>query len=220
MIAPLMPFTLKGAIWYQGESNHGRPQTYKRLMQALVADWRDGFKSDISFYYVQIAPFTYKQNAAYLREQQLQALSINKSGMVVTMDIGDLKDIHPKNKQEVGCRLALQALAKDYGKKVACEGPRFKKMVVEDGKAILHFDHVDGGLTIYGGDALKDFEIAGSDKKFVKASATIVGDKLVVEAPELTRPLAVRYAFSSQATGSLRNKDGLPASPFRSDDWK
>ncbi|PQJ28351.1 sialate O-acetylesterase [Rubritalea profundi] len=220
MIAPLMPFTLKGAIWYQGESNQARPQTYKRLMQAMIADWRDGFKSDLSFYYVQIAPFTYKQNAAYLREQQLQALSIRKSGMVVTTDIGDLKDIHPKNKQEVGRRLALQALANDYGMKVACDGPRLKVMEIKDSKAILHFDHVGGGLTVYGGDELKDFEIAGADKKFVKASATIVGDKLVVGAPEVKQPVAVRYAFSSQATGSLMNKDGLPASPFRTDDWK
>ena len=114
MIAPLMPFSLKGAIWYQGESNNGRPETYKRLMEALVADWREGFKTELSFYYAQIAPYNYKRNAAYLREQQLQALSIPKSGMVVTADIGNLKDIHPKNKQEVGRRLALQALANDY----------------------------------------------------------------------------------------------------------
>jgi sialate O-acetylesterase len=220
MIAPLMPFTLKGAIWYQGESNSARPQTYKRLMQAMVADWRDGFKSDLSFYYVQIAPFRYKQNAAYLREQQLQALSIKKSGMVVTTDIGDLKDIHPKNKQEVGRRLALQALANDYEIEVACEGPRYKVMVVKDGKAILYFDHVGKGLTIYGGDALKDFEIAGADKKFVKASAVIEEGKVIVESPSVKQPVAVRYAFSSQATGSLMNKDGLPTSPFRTDDWK
>jgi sialate O-acetylesterase len=220
MIAPLMPFSLKGAIWYQGESNSKAPGTYKRLMQALVADWRDGFKSDLSFYYVQISPFTYKDNAAYLREQQLQALSIKKSGMVVTADIGNLKDIHPKNKQEVGRRLALQALANDYGMKVACEGPRYKVMVTKDGKAILYFDHVGKGLAVYGGDTLKDFEIAGADQKFVKASAVIEGDKVVVGSPDVKQPVAVRYAFSSQASGSLRNKDGLPASPFRTDDWK
>ncbi len=220
MIAPLMPFTLKGAIWYQGESNSKSPATYKRLMQALVADWRDGFKSDLSFYYVQIAPYRYKQNAAYLREQQLAALAIRKSGMVVTADIGNLKDIHPKNKQEVGRRLALLALAKDYGVKVACEGPRFREMVVKDGKAILHFDHVGGGLAVYGDSGLKDFEIAGADRKFVQASAVIIGNKIVVGSPGVSQPAAVRYAFSSQATGSLRNKDGLPASPFRTDDWK
>lgn len=220
MIAPLMPYTLKGAIWYQGESNHARPQTYKRLMQALVADWREGFKSDLSFYYVQIAPFPHGKNAAYLREQQLQALSIRKSGMVVTTDIGDLKDIHPKNKQEVGRRLALLALAKDYGMKVSCEGPRFREMIVNDGKATLHFDHVGGGLVVYGGKGLKDFEIAGADRKFVQASAEIDGDTIVVTAPDVKQAVAVRYAFSSQATGSLMNKDGLPASPFRSDDWQ
>lgn len=220
MIAPVMPFTLKGAIWYQGEGNSSSPATYKRLMEALVADWRDGFKSDLSFYYVQIAPYRYKQNAAFLREQQLQALSIPKSGMVVTMDIGNLKDIHPKNKQEVGRRLALQALAKDYGMKVASDGPQFREMSVVDDKAILHFDHVGDGLVIYAGDDLKDFEIAGGDKKFVPASATIVGDNVHVSSPDVKQPVAVRYAFSSQASGSLTNKSSLPASPFRTDDWQ
>jgi sialate O-acetylesterase len=220
MIAPLMPFTLKGAIWYQGESNNNAPATYKRLMQALVADWRDGFKSDLSFYYVQIAPFTYKGNAALLREQQLQALSIPNSGMVVTADIGNLKDIHPKNKQEVGRRLALQALANDYGMKVICDGPRLKQMDIKASQAILYFEHTGAGLAIYGGDALKDFEIAGADQKFVKASAVIEGNKVVVGSPDVKKPVAVRYAFSSQASGSLMNEEGLPASPFRTDDWK
>lgn len=220
MIAPLMPFTIKGAIWYQGEGNSSSPKTYKRLMEALVANWRDGFKNDFSFYYAQIAPFRYKQNAAFLREQQLQALSIPKSGMIVTMDIGDLKDIHPKNKQEVGRRLALQALAKDYGMKVACDGPQFREMIVVKDKAILYFDHVAEGLAIYGGDELKDFEIAGADKKFVPASATIDGDKVLVSSPKVKQPVAVRYAFSSEASGSLTNKSNLPASPFRTDDWQ
>ncbi|MBT8037782.1 MAG: sialate O-acetylesterase [Verrucomicrobiae bacterium] len=220
MIAPLMPFRLKGVIWYQGESNHGRPKTYKRLMQALVAGWRHGFKSDFSFYYVQIAPFKYKQNAAYLREQQLQALSIRKSGMVVTADIGNLKDIHPKNKQEVGRRLALKALANDYGRKITYAGPRYQKMKRNGGSVTLYFDHVGMGLVAYGGGALKDFEIAGVDRKFVKATAVIEGSQVVVESPSVKRPVAVRYAFSSQSRGSLMNKDGLPASPFRTDDWE
>jgi sialate O-acetylesterase len=140
--------------------------------------------------------------------------------MVVTSDNRNHNDIHPKNKQEVGRRLALQALAKDYGMKVACEGPRYKVMATKDGKAILYFDHVGKGLAVYGGDTLKDFEIAGADQKFVKASAVIEGGEVIVESPDVKQPVAVRYAFSSQASGSLRNKDGLPASPFRTDDWK
>ncbi len=218
MIAPLMPFTIKGAIWYQGESNSRNPKPYKKLMEALIADWREGFKTNLSFYYVQLAPFGYRHNAAYLREQQLKALSVEKTGMVVTMDIGNLRDIHPKNKQEVGRRLALWALANDYGRNIVYSGPIYKSMKIEGRKVRLRFDHVGRGLTALGG-RLRGFEVAGADKKFHQATATIVGDEVVVWSPEVEAPVAVRYAFTSTATASLMNKDGLPASPFRTDDW-
>lgn len=220
MIAPLMPFTIKGAIWYQGESNSGRPETYKKLKEAMLADWRDGFESHFSFYYVQISPFGYRRNAAYLREQQFQALSVEKTGMAVTMDIGNLKDIHPKNKQEVGRRLALCALAKDYDKKIAFSGPVYKDMKIKGDKIHLRFDHVGSGLSVLGDGDLQFFEIAGEDKTFVKATALIDGDKVIVESADVKKPVAVRYAFKSKSTASLMNKDGLPASSFRTDDWK
>ena len=219
MIAPLMPFTLKGAIWYQGESNNSRPATYKKLMETMVSDWREGFREDISLYYVQIAPNGKRRNSAYLREQQLQALSIEKTAMAVTMDIGNVKDIHPKNKQEVGRRLALCALAKDYGKKIAYSGPTYKSMEIKGDKVHLKFDHIGGGLAVNDHGKLKHFEIAGADKKFFRGRARIEGDEVVVEAPEVKEPLAARYAFSSGAFGTLINKDGLPASSFRTDDW-
>ena len=220
MIAPLMPFTLRGAIWNQGEGNSGAPENYKRLMEALVADWRSGFQRDLSFYYVQLAPFNYnaRTNVALLREQQFKALSIEKSAMAVTLDIGNLKDIHPKNKQEVGRRLALCALANDYNKKIVFSGPLYRGMEIKGSKIHLKFDHVGSGLDVFGGGELNFFEIAGKDGVLIKGNAVILGDEVLVDAATIKNPVAVRYAFKNQSTASLINKEGLPASSFRTDD--
>ena len=189
-------------------------------MEALVADWRSGFQRDLSFYYVQLAPFNYnaRTNVALLREQQFKALSIEKSAMAVTLDIGNLKDIHPKNKQEVGRRLALCALANDYNKKIVFSGPLYRGMEIKGSKIHLKFDHVGSGLDVFGGGELNFFEIAGKDGVLIKGNAVILGDEVLVDAATIKNPVAVRYAFKNQSTASLINKEGLPASSFRTDD--
>jgi sialate O-acetylesterase len=146
-------------------------------------------------------------------------MSLPKTGMVVTMDIGNLSDIHPKNKQEVGRRLALWALANDYGRDIVCSGPIYRESVFQDGKVRLKFDHIGTGLATRDGKAPSDFEIAGADKVFRPAAAVIDGDELMVSSDQVAEPKAVRYAFTSQAMPNLINKAGLPASPFRTDRW-
>ena len=222
MIAPLIPYGIRGGIWYQGESNVKRAYQYRRLFPAMIENWRkDWGQGDFPFYYVQIAPFKYGQQFAgvELREAQLMALALPHTGMVVTSDIGNIEDIHPKNKQDVGKRLALWALAKTYGRKgVVCSGPIYKSMKVEGNTVRLFFDYVGGGLAIRGGGPA-DFVIAGADRNFVEAKAEIEGDTIVVSADEVKRPVAARYAWGNTAGASLFNKEGLPASSFRTDDW-
>ncbi len=224
MIHPLVPFAIRGAIWYQGESNHTDGMAYFDKMKALINGWRKIWgEGDFPFYYVQIAPFDNiypNDTLPRLWEAQLAALSIPNTGMIVTVDIADLKDIHPKNKQDVGKRLALWALAKTYGKKdIAYSGPLYKSMAVEDGKIRIKFDHVGAGLVSRDGKPLSWFEIAGEDKKFVKADAVIDGETVIVSSPEVAKPVAVRLGWSRKAEPNLSNKDGLPASPFRTDKW-
>ena len=228
MIAPLIPYDFQGAIWYQGESNVSRAYQYRKLFPAMIQNWRtDWIQRDFPFYYVQIAPlkshqgvFSYEPlTAAELREAQLMTLSVPNTGMVVTMDIGNVNDIHPRNKQDVGGRLALWALAKTYNRDgIVYSGPICKSMRVEDNKTRLFFDHVGGGLAAKGGE-LALFTIAGDDKKFIEAKAVIDGDTIVVSSNKVKNPAAVRYAWSNAATPNLFNKEGLPASPFRTDDW-
>lgn len=220
MIHPLRKFRIKGVIWYQGEGNAGRAPQFRKLFSTMIGKWREGFGYEFPFYFVQIAPFEYRAlNAAFLREAQLQTVSLPKTGMAVTMDIGNLEDIHPKNKQQVGRRLSLWALAKDYGKDLVFSGPRYKESVFERGKVRLKFDHVGGGLATRDGNAPSHIEIAGDDKVFHPATAAIVGNDLVVSSEKVAAPRAARYAFTSQATPNLMNKEGLPASPFRTDRW-
>jgi len=220
MIHPLRKFRIKGVIWYQGESNAGRADKYRRLFSTMIGQWRKAFGYEFPFYYVQLAPFNYRGvNAAYLREAQLETLSVPRTGMVVTMDIGDVRDIHPKNKQEVGRRLALWALAKDYGQDVVYSGPIYREHVVEGNKVRVRFDHVDGGLSTRDGKPPSHFEIAGADKVFYPAQAAIEDDQVVVWSEKVAKPQAVRYAFSSAAEPNLINRAGLPASPFRTDRW-
>jgi len=186
----------------------------------MIAGWRESFGYEFPFYFVQIAPFNYRNcNAAYLREAQFKTMSLPKTGMAVTMDIGNLTDIHPKNKQEVGRRLALLALANDYGRHVVYSGPIHEQSVFRDGKARLKFDHVGSGLETRDGNAPSHFEIAGADKVFHPATAVIEGNELLVSSDTVAEPKAVRYAFTSGAMPNLMNKEGLPASSFRTDSW-
>ncbi len=229
MIAPLIPYAIRGAIWYQGESNIGAAYRYRTLFPAMIANWRaDWGQGDFPFGFVQIAPYNYHRDwktdpacCPELWEAQLLTLkSAPNTGMAVTTDIGNLTDIHPKNKQEVGRRLALWALANVYGKKLVYSGPIYKSMAVEGDTIRLQFDHCGGGLTARDGKPLSDFTIAGADQEFVPAVATIDGDSIVVHSDKVAKPEAVRFAWRDDATPNLANKEGLPASPFRTDKWK
>ena len=225
MIAPLLPVAIKGAIWYQGESNAGRAMQYRRLLPTMIRDWRNRFGvGDFPFFIVQLANFRGVQTTpvqpgwAELREAQLLAAQADsKVGLAVITDIGDAGDIHPKNKQDVGKRLGLSALAVAYGKKIVSSGPEYRSMKVDGRKAVLRFDHVGGGLVAGGGGKLKGFAVAGEDKAFHWADATIQGDTVVVTSPEVAAPMAVRYNWANNPIGNLYNKEGLPAGPFRTD---
>jgi sialate O-acetylesterase len=225
MIAPLVPFSVQGAVWYQGESNAGRAYQYRKLFPAMITDWRKAWGYDLSFYFVQLANFTKwlpepkDSDWAELREAQTMTLALPNSGMAVTIDIGNADDIHPRNKQDVGKRLALNALAKDYCKHVHYSGPMYKSMCKKGNAIEVKFDHAEGGLVHWGGAPLKGFSIAGADKKFVWAKACIKGKKVVVFSPDVKDPVAVRYAWAHNPECNLMNGAGLPASPFRTDDW-
>jgi sialate O-acetylesterase len=228
MIAPLIPYGIRGAIWYQGESNADRGEEYRTLFPAMIADWRKRWGlGDFPFYFVQLANYDRASDGpepgecpwAELREAQLMTLALPNTGMAVAIDIGDPVDIHPINKQDVGLRLALNALAKDYGQKDRVySGPLYRGMKAEGGAIRLHFDHVDGGLVAKGGP-LKAFAIAGADRKFVWAEAAIEGDTVVVRSPRVSAPRAVRYGWANDPDCHLYNAAGLPASPFRTDAW-
>ncbi len=224
MIHPLVPFGIRGAIWYQGESNHKDGMLYFEKMKALIGGWRQVWgQGEFPFYFVQIAPFGHlytDDQLPRLWEAQNAALSIPNTGMAVTNDISDLEDIHPRNKLDVGRRLALWALAKTYGRAdTVCSGPLYKSMNVEDGRIRIIFDHVGKGLVARDGKPLDWFTVAGADHKFVAAQAEIDGDSLIVWSDEVSRPAAVRFAWSMKAEPNLMNKEGLPASAFRTDDW-
>lgn len=225
MIHPLLPYSIRGAIWYQGESNNGEGMLYYEKMKALIAGWRSVWKdAEMPFYFVQLAPFTYGRGREAglpgIWEAQTKTLDVPNTGMAVTTDISNIKDIHPRNKQDVGARLALWALAKNYGKSdLVYSGPLYKSMKAEGSKAVLSFEHVGGGLTSLDGEALSDFMIAGADKKFVEAKAEIVGDTVVVSAEGVSTPKAVRFGWSQIAEPNFGNKAKLPASPFRTDNW-
>jgi sialate O-acetylesterase len=226
-IAPLLNYSIKGVIWYQGESNAGRnPSTYQKLFSTLIADWRQRWnQGDFPFLYVQLAAFMETKDQpsesgwAELREAQLKTLSVPNTAMIVATDIGEATDIHPLNKEDVGKRLALAAENLAYGEKdVVYSGPIYKSMTIDGNKITLTFTDVDGGL-VAKGSQLKYFAIAGPDKKFVWANAKIEGDKIIVWSDSVPNPVAVRYAWADNPdTANLYNKAGLPASPFRTDE--
>ena len=216
MIAPLLPYAIRGVIWYQGEANVGRERQYQTLFPAMIADWRQAWsQGDFPFLFVQIAPFS--GMTPEIREAQLFSWQRTKNtAMAVTIDCGDANDIHPKHKQPVGARLALAARALAYGETIEYSGPVFESLKIKGADAVLQFTHLGGGLVAKDGE-LKGFIIAGADNVFHPAQAKIVGDTVVVHSPEVLQPVAVRYGWANVPEGNLFNRAGLPASPFRTD---
>lgn len=224
MIHPLVPFTIRGAIWYQGESNADRAFQYRDLFPLMIKDWRKKWNAEIDFYFVQLANFMNKDKEpvesawAELREAQMMALHLAHTGMAVTIDIGDAADIHPKNKQEVGRRLALAARAKTYSEKIDYSGPFYQNYRIEGDQIRLSFGF-DNGLKSSDGKALTGFAVAGPDRKFHWAEAVLEGNEVVVRSPKVKHPLAARYGWANNPDCNLTNRSGLPASPFRTDQW-
>jgi sialate O-acetylesterase len=225
MIAPLVPYAVRGAIWYQGESNAGKAYEYRTLFPAMIRDWRKQWGRDFPFLLVQLAPFMKittqpgDSNWAELREAQYRATKVlPKVGMAVITDVGEENDIHPKKKAPVGNRLALLARKIAYGEGIVAMGPEYKSMKVEGNRAVLTFDNVGAGLECRG-EKLTGFAVAGADRKFHNAEAEIRGDTVVVHSPAVEKPVAVRFGWANYPVVNLWNKDGLPATPFRTDDW-
>jgi len=226
MINPLIPYAFRGAIWYQGESNAGRAYQYRELFPLLIKDWRKQWNKEFPFYFVQLANFMNLQTEpeesswAELREAQSMTLNLKNTGMAVTTDIGNATDIHPKNKQEVGRRLALAARAQTYGENIEFSGPEYQSYFMEGNKIRISFKHTEGGLKTSNGAKMEGFTIAGLDHKFYWADAVIDGNDILVSSPNVAYPLAVRYGWANNPLNNLQNGSGLPASPFRTDDWQ
>ncbi len=223
MISPLLPYEIRGAIWYQGESNNGEGMLYFEKMKALIDGWRTVWNNpEMPFYFVQLAPYHYGDGPGSLPgiwEAQTATLEVPHTGMAVTVDISNIADIHPRNKQDVGYRLALWALAQTYGQEdLVYSGPLYDSMEIEGDTIRIHFDHVGSGLTSRDGEPLSRFQIAGADGAFVDAEADIDGETVVVRASGVTAPTAVRFGWHQEAEPNLSNKEGLPASPFRTDE--
>jgi sialate O-acetylesterase len=244
MIYPILNYAIKGAIWYQGESNAGKAYQYRTLFPLMIKNWRDDWKSgELPFLFVQLAPFTAvakepgESNWAELREAQLLTLKLPHTGMAVITDYGDETDIHPTPKQPVGERLSLIARATTYGEKVEYSGPLYKDVKIDGSKAVLSFTHLGGGLEARkielterpknhkewrvkeGSAELVGFTVCGEDRKFHPAKAVIQGDTVVVTSEAVTKPVAVRYGWAQHPVCNLYNKTGLPATPFRTDEF-
>jgi sialate O-acetylesterase len=228
MIAPIVPFAARGAIWYQGESNSGRAWQYRKLLPAMIKSWRDIWHEPaMDFYIVSLANFQAPPKDpgesawAELREAQAVTAAQPHNGEALAIDLADANnpgDIHPKDKQDVGHRLELVALAKTYGKQVDYSGPEYKDSKIDGDKVVVHFNFADG-LTAKGGDEVKGFQIAGEDKKWHWAEAKIDGSDVIVSSKEVEKPAAVRYDWANNPQGNLYNKAGLPTVPFRTADW-
>ncbi len=226
MLSPLLRFAIKGVIWYQGESNTGRAVEYRELFPAMIMDWRRQWnRGDLPFLFVQLANFMEakpqpsESDWAMLREAQHKTLSLPHTGMAVAIDIGEWNDIHPLNKKDVGKRLALSARKIAYGEDIVNAGPEFRSMHIEGNKIVLSFNNIGSGLTAKNGP-LRQFAVAGEDARFVRANADIVNDRVIVWSDEISEPVAVRYAWADNPEGAnLYNREGLPAVPFRTDDF-
>jgi sialate O-acetylesterase len=223
MVAPLTSYAIAGVIWYQGESNAEFPYQYRKLFPAMIQQWRSSWgEGDFPFLFVQLTNysrgFRFPDVWPTTRESQATALALPKTGMAVAMDIGDHQSMFPKNKQEVGRRLALAAEGIAYGRKIEYQGPTFKSMRVDNGTVRLQFTHVAGGLVVHG-ESLKGFVVAGEDQKVFPAEAQIEGTEVVLSSPQVAKPVAVRYAWANDPVCTLYNKAGLPAPQFRTDDW-
>lgn len=228
MISPIIPYAFRGVIWYQGESNAAKDfrNLYGLQLRTLIADWCTRFGHDFPFAWVQLPDFRAPQETpndpstwAIVREQMLKTLDVPKTGMAIALGLGEEKDIHPKNKQGVGQRLAMWALHDVYGRKNASSGPLPTGHEIRGKEVVVTFDHIDGGLKAKGGE-LKGFAVAGDDKKFVWADARIEGNKVIVSSAEVPKPMSVRYAWADNPVWSLENGAGLPATPFRTDEWE
>ena len=224
MIAPLSPYGIAGTIWYQGETDVGKAKRYQSLFQLLISSWRKAWRQgDFPFYFAQLPnymaarPDPGESDWAELREAQRMALALPNTGMAVTIDIGEANDIHPRNKQDVGRRLALLALARTYGMTMECSGPLYTGHTVEGDKVRVKFNHVGKGLMAKGGGELRGFTICGEERTYVRAEAAIEDDTVVMRSVAISRPTAVRYAWADNPTCNLYNKEGLPASPFCSE---
>ena len=224
MIAPLLNYRIKGTIWYQGESNADRPNEYNKLLSILINDWRNRWlEGDFPFLFVQLPNFMEpntqpsESNWALMREAQLKTLSLPNTGMAVAIDLGEWNDIHPLNKKDIGKRLSRCAQKIAYGEKhLVCSGPIYESMKIVGNKIILTFKNTGSGLIAKGGKELKYFSIAGKDNKFIWAKAKIENNKVIVWNDKIKNPEAVRYAWADNPEGcNLYNKEGLPASPFR-----
>ena len=231
MLSPVMGFGIRGAIWYQGESNYDRPDQYELLFPAMVKEWRTAWdRGEFPFYYAQIAPYNYAQlppyrtggkyNSAFIRDAQRKSMAkIPNSGMAVLMDVGEEKSIHPASKKQAGTRLAYLALGQTYHiKGFGYASPAFDTLQVNENKAVIKFQNVANGLTTFGKETSL-FEIAGADRKFYPAKAVVSGSSVTLTAEQVKQPVAVRYAFKDFVTGDLFGTDGLPVSSFRTDNW-
>jgi sialate O-acetylesterase len=229
IINPFINLSVKGFIWYQGESNRGERASYTRLTQTMIQSWRSAFaQGNLPFYYVQVAPFWYEKDDAtladyaFFREAQEQINGLDNTEMVVTMDVGESRDLHPKNKKPIGVRLAKTALNRTYGAlSISYQGPKFDFVLFGKKETEIHFlaETVRGGLETNNGKAPEHFFLAGADREFYPATARIDGSRIILTCPGVKNPVAVRYAFTNFPVTNLQNKDALPALPFRSDDW-
>jgi len=224
MVAPSINFSIKGFLWYQGETNSGKADEYVKLQPAQILDWRKKWnQGELPFLYVQLPNFMdanylpSESQWAALRDAQLKSLSVPNTAMVVGIDLGEWNDIHPDNKKSVGERLALAAQKLVYQENITASGPLFKSATIEGNKIILSFTNVGSGLSANDDEDLREFAVAGADKKFVWANATIVGDKIEVSNTKITTPMYVRYAWADNPDVNFYNKEGLPASPFKTD---
>ena len=221
MIAPLIPYRIKGAIWYQGESNTPDPILYETLLPTMINNWREDWGYDFPFYFVQIAPYLHgsELGSQYLRDAQRKSLYLKNTGMAVSLDFGDSTTVHPSNKTVIGERLAFWALAKQYGKEIVYSGPLYKSSKTIDNRIEISFDYIGSGLEIKRNEHGNQFLISGDNKIFMPANVKVVDNKISVWSDDIKNPCAVRYAWNNIVTPTLFNKEGLPASSFRTDNW-